>query len=97
MICLRRFSFNLKLVFFYEYKNILCTLEPDTTQNVILMHSTDEDQLKRCRAAFSREITKNEVDINLFNDIDSEQELEDFLATFDAESGVVLLRANGSG
>ena len=84
------------MFFLNQYKNILCTLEPDTTQNVILIHSTDEDQLKRCRAAFSREITKNEVDINLFSDIDSDQELEEFLATFDAESGVVVLSSESA-
>ena len=60
------------------------------------MHSTDDDQLKRCRAAFSREITTNDVDVNLFSDIDNDQELEEFLSGFDGEPGVVVLNSGSS-
>ena len=80
----------------FHLKDILCTLEPDQAQNVILIHSTDEDQLKRCISAFKQEITKNEVDINLFSDIDTDQDIEDFLQSFEGESGVVVLNSEST-
>ena len=59
-----------------------------------MMHSTDRNQLERCKEAFNNRITKNEVDINLLFTISNEQELANFIGNFEREPAVVVISSD---
>jgi hypothetical protein len=85
---------EMDVVSWLKDKDILCALEPVMSKNIIKLHSNDPNQLEKCRQAFKNEIVKNEIDANLFLHIGSDQELREFLQTFDKESGVIVIWSN---
>jgi hypothetical protein len=85
---------EMDVVSWLKDKDILCALEPVMSKNIIKLHSNDPNQLEKCRQAFKNEIIKNEIDANLFLHIGSDQELREFLQTFDKESGVIVIWSN---
>ena len=71
-------------------------MEPDSKQNIIIVHSTDRDQLERCKQAFFNEMITNEVDASLLSEAGDEQEIIDFVESFEKEQGVVVSFSNSA-
>ena len=58
------------------------------------MYSTDQAQLDLCKQAFAKEIFRQEIELNIFTNLDDGVDLQAFTAKFNDERGVVVIIYN---